>query len=1003
MDLSILQSKIRFLISRRYKMSLFLTIIEMARHIETTNQELKEIYDISNEFKLKINANMTRVVYDNIWMRIEALRLNFGGYYAKLFFHYKQFPLIDNFKMWKAFLHSCFLTTSYKPSAIHNLTPVFNIKHFQVDEKLNAHINIHWRGSCLEGYFHTDTLHMLSYCPLTIDRSSYLFTNMINEHKFWFRGDIHPYFVSSCSLIQMKESYCKLFTLYSEFVNKSISRTAIDFNECSLYEKYFLIYMFSQGDDKKIFVSMLLYTIICKDSEVNANIVFKKLPYSTRTILVNRLNLTEEKLSQIRTDYDETSYEVKICALNASDKIKKIAIEKLREIQSKPVDIVKPQIFLEKLLEIPFGVIKMEPAFKLLKIFLAKIQYFVRDITTHDDDEFKIYYPSSWVDIKRFFEVSNELNIFKHICPNRTNIIGVIRQLEKNLKVKSIKFKNNDFDYVIRKNKANINERYKELHAFVEYTDNDVRLKLSHSIRDMIEPHQYCSLLTEWENIQRQIKDTQSYVNNTLNSSLYGQKPAKRAIEQIICEWITGDIKGYSFGFCGPPGVGKTTLAKEGLSKCLIDDDGSQRPLEIIALGGSSHGSVLEGHGYTYASSSCGKIVNTLIRSHCMNPIIFFDELDKVSKTPQGQEIINILIHLTDPSQNKHFHDKYFDGVDIDLSRVLFVFSYNDESLVDPILLDRIHKIQFQAFSTKEKVKICYDYILPQLYKQIGISQSSIEIPEMLVEELIETYTIESGVRKIKQVLSSVLREVNILILNEQLHIPFKLDSSFVKSKLLKDYSPLRSKKIYNTPKEGTAVGLFALTKGGGGILHIEIRYSKGKNTIEMTGNLGNIMKESVKVALTAVFNILSKDVIHDNIFEDALHIHATEGSVPKDGPSAGVAISMAILSCILHVPLVNDIAFTGEIDLNGSVTAVGGIPDKLRGAYLAGIKTVFCPFENKQDVTVIDRSQHQWLNEMKIYYVSNIHDVDLIGMAFTKDISSKLTIMKRARSFTLS
>ena len=198
-------------------------------------------------------------------------------------------------------------------------------------------------------------------------------------------------------------------------------------------------------------------------------------------------------------------------------------------------------------------------------------------------------------------------------------------------------------------------------------------------LKKLFESKQYSQYTKKWQHVQSSIKTIQNHVTQTLDSAIYGQTRAKRSIEQIVGEWITGNTKGYCFGFEGPPGVGKTSLAKHGLSKCLIDTDGSTRPFHLIALGGSTHGSSLEGYGYTYASSTCGKIVNTLIQAKCMNPIIFFDELDKISNTPHGQEITGILVHLTDPTQNHEFYDKYFDGVPIDLSQVLFIFSYNDD------------------------------------------------------------------------------------------------------------------------------------------------------------------------------------------------------------------------------------------------------------------------------------------------------------------------------------
>ena len=191
-----------------------------------------------------------------------------------------------------------------------------------------------------------------------------------------------------------------------------------------------------------------------------------------------------------------------------------------------------------------------------------------------------------------------------------------------------------------------------------------------------------------------------------MEDSVYGHKDAKRQIERILGQWINGEQSGYCFGFEGPPGVGKTSLALNGISKCLVDSDGTPRPFSIIAMGGSSNGSTLEGHNYTYVGSTWGKIVDIIMEKKCMNPIIFIDELDKVSKTEHGREIIGILTHLIDKTQNTHFQDRYFTGIDLDLSKALFIFSYNDVSLIDRILLDRIHRVKFDYLSLQEKIVI---------------------------------------------------------------------------------------------------------------------------------------------------------------------------------------------------------------------------------------------------------------------------------------------------------
>ena len=197
-----------------------------------------------------------------------------------------------------------------------------------------------------------------------------------------------------------------------------------------------------------------------------------------------------------------------------------------------------------------------------------------------------------------------------------------------------------------------------------------------------------------------------NYVNDTLNKSVYGLTEAKNQIKRVIAQWINGEMKGYVFGFEGPPGTGKTTIAKQGISQCLRDEDGIFRSFAFIALGGSSNGSTIEGHNYTYVGSTWGRIVDILMETKCMNPIIYIDELDKISKTEHGKEIVGILTHLTDSSQNEKWCDKYFAGIELDLSKALIIFSYNDPNAIDRILLDRIHRIKTKSLNSYEKTKL---------------------------------------------------------------------------------------------------------------------------------------------------------------------------------------------------------------------------------------------------------------------------------------------------------
>jgi ATP-dependent Lon protease len=257
--------------------------------------------------------------------------------------------------------------------------------------------------------------------------------------------------------------------------------------------------------------------------------------------------------------------------------------------------------------------------------------------------------------------------------------------------------------------------------------------------------HNIENIHNKWNSINTSMTNT----HTTLNEAVHGHTNAKRQVERIIGQWINGEQHGYCFGFEGPPGVGKTSLAKKGLAKCLYDEaTKTNRPFAFIPIGGSCNGSTLSGHNYTYVGSTWGRIVDILMEKKCMNPIIFIDELDKVSKSEHGKEIIGILTHLVDSTQNESFQDKYFNGVDLDLSKALFIFSYNDPSAIDRILLDRIHRIKFDNLSVEEKLVISNKYLLPEINKNIGL-EDIIVFDDDILRYIIETFTNEPGVRKL--------------------------------------------------------------------------------------------------------------------------------------------------------------------------------------------------------------------------------------------------------------
>ena len=252
----------------------------------------------------------------------------------------------------------------------------------------------------------------------------------------------------------------------------------------------------------------------------------------------------------------------------------------------------------------------------------------------------------------------------------------------------------------------------------------------------------------------------QKYMENaitSLNDAVYGMNDAKMQIIQIIGQWITNpNAVGSAIAIKGPPGTGKTTLVKDGISKLL------NREFSFIALGGATDSSFLEGHSYTYEGSTWGKIVDILIQKQSMNPVIYFDELDKISDTPKGEEITGILTHLTDTSQNDKFHDKYFSEIDFDLNKCLFIFSYNDESKINPILIDRMYKIQTNGYSTKEKIQIAKNYLLPKIQKDVKIDEEII-FQDDIIKHIIDHFTgDEKGVRNLKRCLEVIYRKINL-------------------------------------------------------------------------------------------------------------------------------------------------------------------------------------------------------------------------------------------------
>jgi len=490
--------------------------------------------------------------------------------------------------------------------------------------------------------------------------------------------------------------------------------------------------------------------------------------------------------------------------------------------------------------------------------------------------------------------------------------------------------------------------------------------------------------VAEHQNILTNIKDK-------LNTYSYGHETTKHTILKIVGKWLSNPNSiGNAIGLVGPPGIGKTLIAKS-------LGDALNIPFIQITLGGQNDGELLHGHGYTYNNAQPGLIIKKMVEAGKARTIIFFDELDKAcSKNGVSNEISSILIHLTDPVTNTQFQDRFFQGIDFPLDKVIFVFSYNDSSLVDPILLDRIQEINIKPYTLMDKIHIVNKFIIPDTCKMVNFNQNDYFISNEIIEFIINKYTIEAGVRNLRRKIESIFLKLNLDkiyktgIFSSNYIIPITLSKDIIIEILDKPHK--LNTLIHETPEIGIINGLFATTSGYGGIIPIQIfaNYNDDHNNIlRLTGSQGNVMKESVQCAFTTAVDYLvknqSKYDILNNIdinqylkekFPYGFHIHAPQGATPKDGPSAGGAFTCAFISRILNKPIKNDIAMTGEIDLSGKINEIGGLLYKILGAKEAGVKKIYIPEENHNDFEEITSKYSDMIKNLEIVKVSHVSQI---------------------------
>ena len=719
------------------------------------------------------------------------------------------------------------------------------------------------------------------------------------------------------------------------------------------------------------YLAYLLYDMLSEDTQQTDSkkqtTLYDSLPHELKQTFKNSIKNTLTYIDQI-SHFDESKIpmEQQICLLKTTNAVKEKAMQKLKEIKSRSEDSgAKSRQYLDGLIKIPFGIYKEN---KLINC----------------NTETKKLYNSLYTHINNnglqsqnilFSEIIKQTKSIKNKLNDELSQEQLTQVFKKTKDLSYIKeyLKNNN---LISNNKIgkqqiiNMIINSKEIKTFIYNNVKTIYTKEKTMI-DEIE--------TKTNYMQKEIQE----VTKNLDQCIFGHTTAKRQLERIIGQWINGKNTGYCLGFEGPPGIGKTSLAKKGISNCLHDENGEPRPFAFIALGGSSNASTIDGHNFTYVGSTWGKIVDILMETKCMNPIIFIDELDKVSKSEQGKEIIGVLTHLTDYSQNDSFQDKYFSGINLDLSKILFIFSYNDPNNIDRILLDRIHRIKFDSIDIDDKLIIVKDYILPDLYEKIGVT-NKIEFDDDTIIFIVENYTYEPGVRKLKEILFEIIGEINLISLKneENLDFPIKITIENVKEKYLKHHIQINKHVIHEEPKIGMINGLWANSLSQGGILPIQACFFPASNNYELklTGMQGDVMKESMNVARSVAYKLLYNydniDISDNSLSSKPIHIHCPDGATPKDGPSAGAAITLVIYSLLSKKKIKNNIAITGEINLVGDITEIGGLDVKIMGAYKANVKTIIYPKSNKKDFDLFISKHHYLNNAITFISVSHINDV---------------------------
>ncbi len=476
-------------------------------------------------------------------------------------------------------------------------------------------------------------------------------------------------------------------------------------------------------------------------------------------------------------------------------------------------------------------------------------------------------------------------------------------------------------------------------------------------------------------------------VRKTLDSNHYGlTKVKERIIEQLAVRKLTDKAKGQIICLVGPPGVGKTSIAQS-IAKAI------NRKSERIALGGVKDEAEIRGHRRTYIGSMPGRIINAIKKCKSKNPLLILDEVDKLSNDYKGDPT-SALLEVLDSEQNNTFTDHYID-LPFDLSDVMFITTANDYDAIPAPLRDRMEVIELESYTRQEKFYISKKHLIPKQLELNGLTKSNFKITDKAIYMLIDSYTKEAGVRNLERTIASVMRKSAVKIVNdacENVKVSDKnIEEILGPAKYLSD-------EISKKDEIGVVNGL-AWTAVGGTILPIECVVVQGSGKVELTGSLGDVMQESAKAAITCIRNKSQLYNIDSDFYKNFdIHIHAPEGAVPKDGPSAGITMATAIYSALSANAVRSDFAMTGEITLRGKVLPIGGLKEKAMAAYKAGIVNVIIPKDNERDLVELDDTIKEKLNFISVSTIDEVLKYSIKNVVKTDDSHKKLIITDHKR-----